>query len=61
MGAAYREMLEASEHFPFWRGIVAELDTTSMIGMNEENRQCIGSVLFGEKRIRRYYRYGRQQ
>jgi hypothetical protein len=54
MGQEYRETLETSDDFTFWRGLVDDLDITGIIGIDEEGRRYIDFIVFG-KRKREYF------
>ncbi|MEO7911827.1 MAG: hypothetical protein ABIV47_19450, partial [Roseiflexaceae bacterium] len=53
MGKTYRETLETSEDFTFWRGLVEDLDITAAIG-EEAERRYIDFFMFGKTRKRFY-------
>jgi len=52
MGKEYEEVLKTSTSFPFWRGLVDDLDITAVIGQAEE-RRFIEFLLF--KKVRRKF------
>lgn len=53
MGAEYRETLETSTDFTFWRGLVDDLDITGLVG-TENERRFVDFVVFGKTRKRFY-------
>lgn len=54
LGQAYKETLETSEDFSFWRGLVDDLDMTGIIGTEEDGRRYVDFVVFGRVRRRGY-------
>jgi hypothetical protein len=53
MGEQYREVLETSEDFTFWRGLVDDLDITGIIG-TDGDRRYVEFIVFGKSRKRFY-------
>ena len=53
MGVEYREVLETSTAFTFWRGLVDDLDITGLVG-TENERRFVDFVVFGKTRKRFY-------
>ncbi len=53
MGNEYRVVLETSEDFAFWRGLVEDLDITAIPG-DDGARRWIEFIVFGKTR-RRFY------
>jgi site-specific DNA recombinase len=53
MGEEYKEVLETSEDFSFWRGLVEDLDLTGIINLDEKG-QYIEFVLMGNTRQKEY-------
>jgi hypothetical protein len=41
IGAVYRYVLEHSESFKFWRGLVDDLDVTELMGEHEGRRNSL--------------------
>ncbi|MDQ2999106.1 MAG: zinc ribbon domain-containing protein, partial [Chloroflexota bacterium] len=52
MGQEYREILETSEDFTFWRGLVEDLDITAVVGYEDE-RRFVEFIVF--KKVRRKF------
>lgn len=53
MGEEYREILETSDDFTFWRGLVDDLDITALLGDDDMGRY-IEFIVFGKTRKRFY-------
>lgn len=53
MGEAYRDTLERSQDFNFWRGLVEDLDITCLVGEDEQGRY-VEFLVFGKTRKRFY-------
>lgn len=54
LGREYKDVLETSEDFTFWRGLVDDLDVTGIVGADEQGRY-IDFVIFGQTRKRDYF------
>lgn len=53
MGREYREVLETSTDYSFWRGLLSDLDITATISEDEHGRY-IEFIVFGKPRRKRY-------